>query len=89
LGNRRKPCHADPAVCRPKPSTASPPARWWNAPRARSRSWSKTRWTPARTRLEIQADGGGLTRILVADDGQGLTAEELPLAIERHANLQA
>ena len=37
------------------------------------------------TRLEIQADGGGLTRILVADDGQGLSAEELPLAIERHA----
>ncbi len=37
------------------------------------------------TRLEIQADDGGLSRILVADDGQGLTAEELPLAIERHA----
>jgi DNA mismatch repair protein MutL len=36
-------------------------------------------------RVEVQADGGGLTRILVADDGQGLTAGELPLAIERHA----
>jgi DNA mismatch repair protein MutL len=36
-------------------------------------------------RVEVQADGGGLTRILVADDGQGLTAAELPLAIERHA----
>ncbi|MBS0334969.1 MAG: DNA mismatch repair endonuclease MutL [Proteobacteria bacterium] len=36
-------------------------------------------------RVEVQADGGGLTRILVADDGQGLSAAELPLAIERHA----
>ena len=37
------------------------------------------------SRIEVEAHGGGLTRILVADDGCGLSAEELPVAIERHA----
>ena len=37
------------------------------------------------TRVEIEAHGGGLTRILVADDGCGLSPDELLLAVERHA----
>ncbi len=37
------------------------------------------------TRIEVQADQGGLARILVVDDGGGLTRDELSLAIERHA----
>ena len=37
------------------------------------------------SRVEIQAEGGGLARILVADDGAGMARDQLPLAIERHA----
>ncbi len=37
------------------------------------------------TRIEVQADGGGLTRILIADDGHGMAADQLALAVERHA----
>src|ERR1700739_490110 len=36
-------------------------------------------------RIEVQVDQGGLARILVADDGRGLSREELALAVERHA----
>ena len=37
------------------------------------------------TRIEIQADGGGLARILIADDGHGMAPDQLALAVERHA----
>ena len=37
------------------------------------------------TRIEVQADGGGLTRILIADDGHGMAADQLALSVERHA----
>lgn len=37
------------------------------------------------TRCEVEIVGGGVTRILVRDDGCGMTAEEAELALERHA----
>ena len=36
-------------------------------------------------KIAVEADGGGLSRILVADDGQGLSPDDLVLAVERHA----
>jgi len=35
--------------------------------------------------VDVQADQGGLTRILVVDDGGGMPREDLALALERHA----
>ena len=37
------------------------------------------------TRIEIAAENGGLSRLLVEDNGKGMSAEELGLCIERHA----
>jgi DNA mismatch repair protein MutL len=37
------------------------------------------------TRIEVQADQGGLARILIADDGHGMAPDQLELAVERHA----
>ena len=35
--------------------------------------------------IAVAVEGGGLTRLLIEDDGCGMSAEELALAVERHA----
>ena len=37
------------------------------------------------TRIEVRIEAGGLTRIVVEDDGCGMDAEALAVAVERHA----
>ena len=36
-------------------------------------------------RIDISAEGGGLVRLVVEDDGKGMSEAELGLCIERHA----
>ncbi len=35
--------------------------------------------------IRVEVDEGGLTRILVCDDGRGMSAEDAPLCVQRHA----
>ena len=37
------------------------------------------------TRITVEADGGGIERLVVTDDGCGMNAEDARLALERHA----
>ncbi|HVJ14326.1 MAG TPA: DNA mismatch repair endonuclease MutL [Polyangiaceae bacterium] len=37
------------------------------------------------TRIDVEIDGGGITRIVVSDDGHGMAEDDARLCIERHA----
>ena len=61
-------------ACRSLPPTSptrSPPARWSSGRRRSSRSWSRTRSTPARRAISVTIEFGGKKLIRVDDDGDG------------------
>jgi len=37
------------------------------------------------TRIRVEIDHGGIARILVSDDGEGMDGDDAPLALQRHA----
>ncbi len=37
------------------------------------------------TRIAVEVEEGGLRRMLIEDDGCGISADQLPLAVARHA----
>src|SRR5512144_1120261 len=37
------------------------------------------------TRIDVEIEGGGITRLSVSDDGHGMSREDAELAVERHA----
>ena len=71
--------------CRRTSPTRSPPARWSSARRRWSRSWSRTRSTPARRASTITVEAGGKRLIRVDDDGEGMEPDDARLSVERHA----
>src|SRR5438034_10026631 len=37
------------------------------------------------TRCDVEIEGGGITKIVVSDDGHGMTRQDAALSVERHA----
>jgi len=58
-------------------STASPPAKWSNVPRAYSQGTGRKRHRCRGQRVDIFTDGGGRRRIGITDDGSGMTMATL------------
>jgi len=60
-------------------------ARWWSAPPAPVKELVENALDAGASHIDVAVSNGGCDLVLVEDDGEGMEADDLVLAVERHA----
>ena len=63
----------------------SPPAKSWSDRASAAKELIENALDAGAERCDVVCDGGGVTRISVADDGEGMSEKDARLSLERHA----